>query len=211
MYVSGLDLSVTAAGIATAHGIDGSPADGNGSLRVSVEVIGRDGVNAMTAPEKIAVLDDLGERIYSRVIHVAGVVAGPIKPDLVIMEEAIGGAAGGHSNGSFERGYLYYSMIRRFIYGGIPFLLVKPQVLKLYLTGSGVATKGKMIEQAARRFPAFEIGGDDNAADAVAACGLAAALVGHSIANLPAAHLKALDVARGAPAKPRKRAAKRGQ
>lgn len=211
MYVSGLDLSVTAAGIATAHGIDGSPADGNGSLRVSVEVIGRTGVQGMPVVQKLAALDALAEAVYSRVIHVASVVAGPIKPDLVIMEEAIGSAATG---GMFERGYLYYSVIRMLVLNEIPFMLVMPSVLKLYLTGSGAATKGKMIEQAARRFPAFEIGGDDNAADAVAACGLAAALVGHPLADLPAANLKALDAARGdtTRAKARKRAtAKRGE
>jgi crossover junction endodeoxyribonuclease RuvC len=111
----------------------------------------------------------------------------------------------------FERGYLWYEVVRRFVVLGVPVREIGQQVLKTYMLGRGVGTKGAMIDAAARRLPQFETRGDDNAADAVAACALAAELLGLPLCAMPKTHLAAVDAANGVGKSRRRKAASKSE
>lgn len=209
MYVSGIDLSCTATAVAIASIGDG-PHVGN-KIVPSIALIGAAGIEAMPAKLALATLDELARQIVSAAIPVGLVVSGPVNPELVIIERPIGSNA---SRGVFERGYLWFTVVRELLRRGVEVLDVYPQTLKTYGTGKGNSGKGAMIDAVGRRFPMFETGGDDNKADAAIACALAAAVSGWPMVELPKTHLAAVDAANDrragvvAKAKPRKTAAR---
>ena len=104
-----------------------------------------------------------------------------------------------------ERAYLWHEVVRQLAVLGVPVVDVTPAQIKLYATGKGSAGKGAVIDAVARRFPAFETGGDDNLADAAVLAAMGADLLGLPLAGdvderyatggvsrLPATHRKAL-------------------
>jgi hypothetical protein len=200
MHVTGIDLSGTATGIVRVHGLEYVSPDPSEPLpeilRTFSYVKGATGLTTMNAGEAISTMDLLVENIVRAAIGSAEVSTGPVYPRSIVMERAtVAGPAA--TGGLFERGYIYFSLLRALFERNIPVLLIPPSVLKVYATGKGNAGKGAMIDAVARRFPMFETGGDDNLADAAVCAALAAALVNCPLAKLPATHLAALATATG--------------
>jgi crossover junction endodeoxyribonuclease RuvC len=197
MYVTGLDLSVTAAGIAV------HPLDGYGQPPPTVTVVGVKGIESMPARDAIATLDKLASDIVTLACASGRVSSGNAFPSLVVVEAPQLGTTA--SRGVYERGYLHFTVLRKLLALVPTVILAPPTVLKVYATGRGIATKGAMIDAVARRFPAFDTKGDDNAADASVACALAAAIQGKPLADLPETHRRAVATLT-APPKARKAA-----
>lgn len=75
----------------------------------------------------------------------------------------------------------------------MPLLVVTPAQLKTYATGKGNASKDAVLAAAVKRYPAWDITGND-VADAVVLMAIGSRLLGHPIeASLPQTHLRALD------------------
>jgi crossover junction endodeoxyribonuclease RuvC len=64
-----------------------------------------------------------------------------------------------------------------------PFAVVPPTSAKLYLTGSGRASKDDMVREATRRFDWFK--GDNNQADALALCAMGLDWFGLPVVRMP--------------------------
>lgn len=200
MHVSGIDLSATATGVARAH-LLGTP-----NVVCFVDVVGVDGITTAPALKRPRMLDELAREIVRLARDAEHVHNGSIRPDLIVIEEPIGSRAMG---AVFERGYLFYEVIRLLDQYEMPTMILGQQLLKTYVLGKGTGTKGAMIDGIARRLPMFATNGDDNAADASAACALAAALVGEPLVSMPKTHLVAIDSANGNGPSRRKRPVKK--
>lgn len=174
-YVSGIDLSVTATGIAIA------PLDRAAWPPFSTMLVGVDGIQSLSLPVLVATLREQADQIVR-----AALAPGSPFPEAVLMESPTGSRATG---GVFERGYLYYLVVGRFIELGIKVMQASNNQIKQYVTGKGNATKGAVIDGIGRRFPMFETGGHDGRADAAGAAALCAALLDAPLVpDLPGTH-----------------------
>lgn len=174
MLVVGVDLSITATGIARFAGGDGQ-----------VHLVGSPGLTDKRLPERLDALDALAHLV---VAHVRGLEDGA--PDLVVLEametsKAYGGIA--------ERSWLWYDVARRLLAHGVPVAVAAPAQLKMYATGKGNAGKAEVIDAVARRLPMFETRGNDNLCDAAVLCAMGCATFGRPLATLPVTHRRALE------------------
>lgn len=75
-----------------------------------------------------------------------------------------------------------------------PIIVVTPKTRAKFATGNGNAGKEAVVEQVTARYPQFDVGGDDNIADAVALVAIGARLAGRPIdPDLPPTNLSALQ------------------
>jgi len=166
-YVVGLDLSLTAPGVA-----------GIGPAGVVVDTIRIPG--KLTDVPRI---DHIAEQLQ---VWCAGA-------DLVVMEgPSYGNQGSGRQSGHHERAGLWWIVKRQVVHAGLPLAIVPPATLKRFATGRGTADKTAMTLAAARRFPGVEFG-DDNQVDA---CWLAAAgaqRLGFPVVALPKPQVSVLD------------------
>lgn len=166
--VVGVDLSLTATGIASTAGWclkHGQP----GLTDAKVPVAGR-------ASRLTELARELLEHIGT--------------PDLVMIESpALSRARGG----TFERGYVWWRVVRGLCEAGVPLAEVRANQLKQYATGSGNAVKGLVLVAVSRRWPQFETLGDDNMADAVVLAAMGADLLGAPLCPMPAKNREALE------------------
>ncbi|MEW2302047.1 hypothetical protein AB0958_19075 [Streptomyces sp. NPDC006655] len=173
-HVVGLDISLTATGIASSCG--------------RTEVVGFKG---STSKEKITNLpiprrrDEL-EALCARIITAVGT------PELVVIERPAPSRSGG---GAHERAWLWWETYGRLIDQGIPVGFLAIQQLKLYATGKSTGSKGPVIDAVARRWPAWATDGDDNRADAVVLMAAGRDRLGEPLATVPKAHRAAIEKA----------------
>jgi crossover junction endodeoxyribonuclease RuvC len=176
--VGGLDISLTASGLAWPH-------------RVAVH--GLKGLTTLSPGPREHQLWRLAEQLFVKISdpeHGIGQNPGT-RPVLVVVENLpTGRTAGGVV--STEKGYVYHEVIRLLHYHGIPVLEVAPSVIKKYATGKGNANKGAVIEATARRMPWLLTAGDDNACDAAWAMAIGCALLGQPVVDVPKLHQDAL-------------------
>ena len=79
-----------------------------------------------------------------------------------------------------------------------PVILVAPKTRAKYATGNGGAGKKAVLEQVTARYPQFDVGGDDNIADAVALVAIGARILDRPIdPDLPDTNLSALRALKG--------------
>jgi crossover junction endodeoxyribonuclease RuvC len=193
MYVSGIDCSVTAAGIAVAPL---NPTDPCTPPPFATHVIGVDGVQNMAPAVLIATLDDLAERIVRLACPVELVSSGNVYPEAVLMEAPTAGKL--VSGGVFERGYLFYTVAKLVLMRNVRLIVANNSHIKQYVTGKGNAGKGAVIDGIARRFPMFDTDGHDGRADAAGCAALCAAVLGSPLVDrLPAPHLLAVEAVTG--------------
>lgn len=136
---------------------------------------------------------------HSQRIQVLSWLAGEIAlqvgtPDLAVIETPAYAQSGG---GAHERGWLWWDVYRRLANRDVPIALMTPQQRMLYATGRGSSRgsngKGGVIDAVARRWPAFETGGNDNLADAVTLMAAGIDALGHPLAPMPQVNRAALD------------------
>ncbi|MFG3639105.1 hypothetical protein ACGF3C_02375 [Micromonospora sp. NPDC047762] len=171
MKVIGLDLSLTATGIASNLGW--------------CQTIGETGITTLPLDQRL----DAIERLNRDILTTIG--GGPGNwPDLVAIEIPAFSRSGA---GSHERSALWWRVVRSLRDREIPVAEVAIQQRMRYATGKGSASKGAVIDAVARRLPMFATGGDDNCADAAILAAMAADHLGQPMAVMPAAHRRALD------------------
>lgn len=163
----GLDLSLTASGIASSLGW--CLTHGKAGL-TSVK---------MALADRTTSLHALANELLEHIGH----------PDLVLIEAP---ALSRSRGGVFERGYLWFEVVHALTARGVPVVDVAPQQLKQFITGKGSATKGEVLVETARRLPQFDTRGDDNMADAAVMAAMGADLLGAPIVKLPSTYRAAL-------------------
>jgi len=187
--VTGLDLSLTSAGIARLTVGDDAP-----EPLTWTTAVGETGSEGATLAERWWRLD--AQR--SRVLDEVGV------PDLVVVE----GPAMASSHGQqHDRSGLWWLILDDIIGRGLAVAEVPPLTLKVWATGSGATsgpnkvTKDRVIREIRRTYgdrfdiPPEAYGGSD-IADAVALATLGAAHLGHALIDVPSTHRRALGKVR---------------
>ncbi len=166
-HVVGVDLSLTATGIASSTGW--------------CQTVGRKGITSLPELERIPVLESLSRDILTLIKE----------PTLVVMESAAFGAV---SSSARERAILSHLVLRSLLARAVPIALVNPMHLKIYIvgTGTGKAGKGPIINAVTRRWPDWDHGGDDNQADAVGLMAMGRDHLGEPLAPLPEQNRRAL-------------------
>lgn len=174
-HVVGIDVSLTATGIA----------DSDGGLNL----VGSTGVLGMELYDRINAIDALAAEIVDSVNQ--------RKPELVVVEGIeVARAAKGALVSLIDRAWLYLGVVRLLRMFDIGLAVATPASLKVYATGRGNATKNAVIDAVARRLPRFETGGNDNLCDAAVLCAMGCDRRGTPLALLPATHTRALDAVR---------------
>lgn len=169
--VVGLDLSLTATGVATiANGIAETR-----TLKPAPK---------MLAHERLA-------WVVQEVWEYAGRFQFDLV-DLVVVEgPSYGNQGSGRQSGHHERAGLWWLMTHTLWEHGSYTAVVPPAALKKYATGKGSAGKDAVLLATARRFPNFA--GDNNEADALWLAAMGADHLGEPVVAMPAAHRAALD------------------
>lgn len=175
--VSGVDLSLTATGLAWPD-------------RVAVH--GRKGLTVLPPGRREHELKCLAEELFVKIVDRRYEVGNNTdRPALVVIENLPKGRTAGGIV-STEKGYVYHELIRLLYSHGIPVLEIAPSVIKKYATGKGNAAKGAVIEATARRMPWLLTAGDENACDAAWAMAAGCALLDQPIVEVPKLHQDAL-------------------
>lgn len=159
--VVGLDLSLASTGVACNLGW----AD---HIRVKRSTV----VSPFTRPRQIrtAVMD-----------HVRGAA-------LVVVEGlAVHSQTGRH----LERAGLWHLVMEEIDGADIAWAEVSPTGLKKYATGKGNAAKDEVLAAVIKRFPTFDVGGNDQA-DALVLAAMGSDHLGHPLIDMPVEHRKAL-------------------
>lgn len=157
----GIDLSLRATGVARS-------ADGSCGL------IGRDGVTNLSVDQQIITLVDLHGLIFDFACL-------PGTPDAICIEGLDMARSYG---GQIERSALWWMLVSTFRGAGVPVFVAPSPQIKIYATGSGnpgatkALRKGAVVGAVRQRWPQFDVGTDDNKADAAVCAAIAHHMVG---------------------------------
>jgi crossover junction endodeoxyribonuclease RuvC len=173
--VVGVDLSLTSTGLADSCGR---------TQRVRTKSC--DGV-----PATVRRLATISREVHSFATMTAGEdgVDGPRYAadlaDLVVIE---GPSFASTSGQQHTRGGLWWAVVDALHWADLPILVIPPTTLKKYATGSGSAGKDAVLAAAIKRYPQWDISGNDVADAVVLAC-IGARLLGRPVENsMPKAH-----------------------
>lgn len=170
MHVVGIDLSLTATGIAHAY---------TGGTAV-VETITSTGKAGATLNDRAARLDHLTTTILDNLGNA----------QLVVIESPSLGQA--RQGGQLDRHGLWWLVVDALRHRGYPTAAVTPAGRAKYATGKGNAPKDTVMLAVARRHPDVEIT-NNNEADALTLAAMGARHLGHPIDNMPAINLTAMN------------------
>lgn len=186
MRVVGLDLSLTAAGLASITHSELSPDDTAPRPRlpevpaVDVRVVGTETAGKLIRPRSLR-LRSMADEItqYARTA------------DLVVIEEPAYGATGGAAH---DRSGLWWLIVARLDAAyGIPVVEVTSPCLKVYTLGTGRGDKDKVLTAVVRRYghlaPELD---NNNEADALALADMGARYFGQALVDLPQTHTRAM-------------------
>lgn len=98
------------------------------------------------------------------------------------------------SAGTWDRGGAWWLVVDRLMRRAIPVAVVPPSVRCRYACGKGNASKDQVLTAVVRRFPGFDVDGND-VADAVVLAALGADWLGSPIVAMPQAHRDAVGSA----------------
>ncbi|UAJ80181.1 hypothetical protein IT072_03795 [Leifsonia sp. ZF2019] len=176
LRIVGLDLSLTATGVATIRGTE---------------------MSARTVRSKGKTDDGLltrAVRLHKLTLDVLGWAA---LGDIVIIEQPAYGQTGGSHHDRSGLWWLVMDALTDDI-DSERFAEVTPQGVKMYATGKGNASKSEVLAAVLKRYPAADVA-NDNEADAFVLAAIGARLAGQPIEeSLPAANLRAIDKVRWA-------------
>lgn len=166
-HVVGIDLSLTATGVASSHGW--------------CELVTSKGKRG----------DSYKQRSDRRFTLLRAIYTLAAEADLVVIEGPAYGTAGGST---WDRAGLWCVLYDCLTRKDIPVAVASGTGLKKYATGKGSALgKGAMVEAVTRRMPQYETGGDDNLADAIWLMAMGRDHLGHPIVAVPSVNREALD------------------
>lgn len=192
MISVGLDLSLTASGLARAN-TQNWP---SGRVRpCELALVGQAGVTNMPLYDQLGAIDALAERIVDW--DLAGGV-----PDVAVLEAPDNGRTYG---GVTERAALFWAVAWHLKQLGVPaFYLPTSQQVKIYATGTGSATKQMVKDAVSDYWPWWDHRSNDNLADAAAMAELGLALAGQPSLDLPKDHTRVLSAIRKVTDPPRR-------
>ncbi|QXT62730.1 hypothetical protein [Tessaracoccus palaemonis] len=173
MRIVGLDLSLTATGVAI---ID------DGQVNVAtIRSAGRKGDSLLQRSDRLGWLArEIGGRAHSA--------------DLVVVEQPAYAAVTGHHH---DRSGLWWLVIDYLSYdNSIPVAEVAPGTLKKFVSGRGNAGKDEMLLAAAHRFARLATLSTNDEADALGLALMGAEQLGVGLVDLPAKHREALKAVR---------------
>ncbi|PYG00180.1 Holliday junction resolvasome RuvABC endonuclease subunit [Georgenia satyanarayanai] len=171
MHVVGIDLSLTATGIA--HAYTGG---------TTVDTITSKGTADATLPARAARLD----RLTTTILDNLG------DAQLVVLESPSLGQA--RQGGQLDRHGLWWLVAHALHRRGYPTATVTPAGRAKYATGKGNAPKDAVLLAVARRYPTVEVV-NNNEADALVLAAMGTRHLGHPIDDMPLTHTAALDAA----------------
>lgn len=163
------------------------------------------GLDLSLASTGVACTDGWVKRVESKPVAAAGVAARAARitamrdqilalvgsPDLVVIESPSYGQARGSSAGRHDSSGLWWAVVRELVAMVVPVAEVAPACRARYATGRGNAAKDQVLAAVIRRFPGFDVDGND-VADALVLAAMGADQLGHPLAVMPAAHRDAL-------------------
>lgn len=161
----GLDLSLTAAGVASFEAFDDGPAIG------TAQTFGRKGKKGEPLFTRVSRIQQLHDQIIKRAFSFERL------PDIVFIESpAQGQTTGSHH----DRSWLWGKVVDTLLDESIPVVEVTPQKAKKYATGKGNAGKPAVMAAMIRRHLDIEIE-DDNQSDALALAAMASRFRGYPV------------------------------
>ncbi len=138
------------------------------------------GAKDATLAERQDRLNQITEQVIT---HVDGA-------DLIIIE---GPSYGSNTGSQHDRSGLWWLIVDNLIDHGHPVVEVSPHQRQMYATGRGNASKDQVLAAAIKRYPLWDITGND-IADAVILTAIGARAIGRPIEDsLPQTHLRAMD------------------
>lgn len=165
--VAGIDLSLTSTGVVLSAG----------------------GLHRVRSKGK---RDDTLAQRYARLHGLANEVVGLTQyADLVVIEQPAYGQVGGSVH---DRAGLWWLVVSRLHFLEVPVAEASPTARAKYATGKGggpSASKDAVLAAVVRRFPDWEVTGND-VADALVLCAMGRDHLGAPLADLPALHRDAL-------------------
>jgi crossover junction endodeoxyribonuclease RuvC len=175
--VVGADLSLTSTGLADSRGR---------TARVRTKP-------SNDLPATVRRLATISREVHTFATLTAdeGVDGAKYAPDpaaLVVVEGPSFASTGGQQH---TRGGLWWSVVDALHWADLPILVVPPTVLKTYATGKGNAGKDEVLAAVVKRYPEWDVTGND-IADSVVLAAIGARLLGHPVDDLPKTHLRAL-------------------
>ncbi|MEN0084028.1 MAG: hypothetical protein AAGC66_04590 [Leifsonia sp.] len=176
LRIVGLDLSLTATGVATIRGA---------------------ALSTRTIRSKGKAADGLLARALRLHNLSLDVLSWAALGDIVVIEQPAYGQTGGSHH---DRSGLWWLVMDGLTDDSTDerFAEVTPQAVKMYATGKGNASKSEVLAAVIKRYPAADVA-NDNEADALVLAAIGARLVGQPIEDsLPAANLRAMDKVRWA-------------
>ena len=157
-YVVGLDFSITASGVADSAG--------------RVVAAGKSGVTTLPPAGRCLALQQVGQIVWGHLdLHGDGAL-------LVI--ESLEAVKGKGNGGLIERGFVWYWLIAAALDRGHRIMVVHPRIVKKYATGHGDANKREMLT-AVNGWGKWEVGRNDNKADAAALCAIGLHVLGFPV------------------------------
>lgn len=176
MRIIGLDLSLTATGVAIIT--DGV---------ATCTTITSKGAADASLVERLRRLDQIESLIFDA-IETSGVNL----PDLIVIEQPAFSRTTGHHH---DRSGLWWRVVgvAHDFYADV--VEVTPSGLKKYVTGKGNAGKDEVLLPVARRFPDIDVA-NNNEADALVLAAMGADHLGQPLVSMPAAHRAALTAVR---------------
>jgi crossover junction endodeoxyribonuclease RuvC len=140
--------------------------------------------------DRIVTKPDQFPNTFARLRHIRAQVLDHTRTaNLVVVEQlAIASQTGQH----LTRAGLWHMVMEAIDAADIPWTSVTTQQLKKYATGKGNASKDATLLAVAKRFPHWDITGNDEA-DALTLAAMGSDHLGHPLADMPQAHREALD------------------
>lgn len=167
--VVGIDLSLTSSGVASSDG-----------WVKRIQSKGR----------KDADLQDRAVRLGALALQVAETVFIDGCPDLVVIEAPAFSRVGGSNH---DRSGLWWLVVSDLLASDIEVAEVPPSCRAKYASGAGNAGKDQVLAAVIRRYPDFDVSGND-IADSVALMAMGRRRLGHPIEDsLPLSHLSVMN------------------
>lgn len=178
-YVVGIDLSLTATGLADLDLDEGT--------FTNVDTYGTKGKRG----DKYA---DRGARLLGMANHIiTWATAGVYDPELVVIE---GPSIGSRNGSQFDRSGLWWLVVSGLLARDIPVLVVPPKTRAKYATGNGNSGKDVVLAHVIEQYAdlASDRIGNDNEADAVVLAAMGARYLSRAIDHdLPESNLSAMS------------------
>lgn len=172
MIVAGLDLSLTSTGVAMVN-----PEGAHFTDRIK------------SKDQAGASLGQRQDRLRGIADNVIATVTGS---DLIVIEGPSYASKFGHPH---DRSGLWWMVVSRLMHAGLDVIDVAPSARAKYATGAGNAGKDAVLAAAVKRYPEWDITGND-VADAVILAAMGCRHLGHPIDSLPQIHLTAMTKVR---------------